>query len=245
VLNSDNIGKLKKSVYISLITSLLVIFFSSRALAQYTEFGGGLGMLSYTGDLNPKLRLKGWRPGLNAFYRMNVNNVVSVRLGLTAGKIRGDDQQAVDILGTNRDYSFDITLIEGSSVFEYYFLDYKHPHTNVYFSPYFFAGFGIFRTFGYDEARADFSKLQPVIPFGVGIKQLVGKRYAVGLEFGLRKTFFDYLDSTSDGDITLKNYQYGNPESKDWYYFAGFSITYILYEIPCPFRYVPNRYEYN
>ncbi len=222
-----------------------MIFFGSEVSAQYTEYGGGLGVLTYTGDLNPRLRLKGATLGVHGFYRMNINNVVSLRLGLTGGKIKGDDQKAVDILGVNRDYSFDITLIEGSSVFEYYFLDYKHPHTNVYWSPYFFAGFGIFKTFGFDESRGDYGKMQPVIPFGVGIKQLVGKRFAVAAEFGLRKTFFDYLDSVSDGDVTLKNYQYGNPESKDWYYFLGFSVTYILYEIPCPFRYVPNRYEYN
>lgn len=228
-----------------MITSLLVIFFNSNLLAQYTEYGGGAGVLTYTGDLSPKLRLKDVTPGFFGFYRMNMNNVVSVKLGLTAGKIRADDQKPIDILGVNRDYSFDITLLEGSATFEYYFLDYKHPKSNIHWSPYFFAGFGIFRMFGADETRGDFGKLQPTVPFGVGVKQLVGKRYAVGAEFGLRKTFFDYLDGVSDGDVTLKNYQYGNPASNDWYYFLGFSLTYILYEIPCPFRYVPNRYEYN
>jgi len=222
-----------------------VIFFTSDVFAQYKEYGGGIGVFNYTGDLNPKLRLGQSSPGISGFYRKNFNNVVSLRLGLTAGKIKGSDDSPVDIFGATRDYSFDITIIEGSSVFEYYFLDYRHPHTNVYFSPYFFAGVGIFRFFGYDDTRGNFGRLQPIIPFGVGIKQLIGKRYAAAVEFGLRKTFFDYLDSVSDADVTIKNYQYGNPNSNDWYYFTGISVTYILYEIPCRYRYVPNRYEYN
>jgi hypothetical protein len=194
VLSLDNIlAPLKKHLILYTITSLLVIFFTSNVFAQYKEYGGGIGVFNYTGDLSPKFRLGQSTPGISGFY----------------------------------------------------FLDYKHPHTNVYFSPYFFAGFGIFRFFGYDDTRGDFGRLQPIIPFGVGIKQLIGKRYAAAIEFGLRKTFFDYLDSVSDADVTVKNYQYGNPNSNDWYYFTGISVTYILYEIPCRYRYVPNRYEYN
>ncbi len=243
--SSDKIFKGLKKHQLTLITTLVVIFFTSDAYAQYTEFGGGLGAFTYTGDLSPRLNARHVTPGGFGFYRMNLNNVVSLKLGLTAGKIKGSDRNPLDVLGENRNYSFDITLIEGAATMEYFFLDYKHPKSQVHWSPYFFAGFGIFRFFGADESRGEFGKLQPVVPFGVGIKQLVGKRYAVSGEFGLRKTFFDYLDSVSDADVTFKNYQYGNPSSKDWYYFLGFSLTYILYEIPCPFRYVPNRYEYN
>lgn len=225
----------------------LAFFSATISKAQYTEFGGGLGALTYTGDLSPRLTHRNPGPGGFAFYRMNLNNVVSIRLGVTAGKLRGSDEHPLDVLGENRGFSFDITALEGAATFEYYFLDYKHPHSPISWSPYFFAGFGIFRMFGAEAINpdADFNKLQPVVPFGMGIKQLVGKRYAFAGEFGLRKTFFDYLDGVADGDVTLKNYQYGNPSSKDWYYFLGVSVTYILYEIPCPFRYVPNRYQYN
>lgn len=245
MLSLDKIFKVLKNYPLILVASVAITFFTSESQAQYTEFGGGLGLLTYTGDLSPRLNVRHIAPGGFGFYRMNVNNVTSLKLGLAAGKLQGSDERPIDVLAENRGYSFDITLIEGSAVMEYYFLDYKHPQSRIRWSPYFFAGFGIFRFFGADESRGDFSKLQPVVPFGVGVKQLVGKRYAVSGEFGLRKTFFDYLDSVSDADPAFKNYQYGNPSSKDWYYFLGLSFTYILYEIPCPFRYVPNRYEYN
>jgi hypothetical protein len=49
----------------------------------------------------------------------------------------------------------------------------------------------------------------------------------------------------SDSDIFDKNYQYGNPKDNDWYHFAGISLSYILYNIPCIYKYIPNQSIYN
>ena len=65
-----------------------------------------------------------------------------------------------------------------------------------------------------------------------------------------KKTFYDKIDITS-GPIpsstqgTLnKNYQYGNYNDKDFYYFTGFSISYIFYKIPCPKNSAPKNSIY-
>jgi hypothetical protein len=80
---------------------------------------------------------------------------------------------------------------------------------------------------------------------GGGAKFLLGKRFSLSVESGARKTFFDYLDGVSDGDIFIKDYQFGNPNDNDWYFYTGVSLTYIIYKIPCPFPYVPNKSIFN
>lgn len=87
-----------------------------------------------------------------------------------------------------------------------------------YVSPYVFAGIGV----AYFNPRAQYTDgnwydLKPlrtegqgiiagmeeyrnitlVIPYGIGVKYAVDKQWNVGLEFGLRKTFTDYMDDVS------------------------------------------------
>jgi hypothetical protein len=101
-----------------------------------------------------------------------------------------------------------------------------------------------------------YSLSQIVIPFGIGWKQSLGRYINLGLEITANKTFTDYLDdcsttyvATADlikshgqisanlsnrtGEVgerieyTDKNIR-GNPDNKDWYYFAGLTITYSI-----------------
>ncbi len=42
-----------------------------------------------------------------------------------------------------------------------------------------------------------YSLFQVAIPVGIGLKYRINKNYSIGLEYGLRKTFTDYLDDVS------------------------------------------------
>jgi hypothetical protein len=93
------------------------------------------------------------------------------------------------------------------------------------------------------------------IPFGVGYKIMLNDYWTAGIEFGLRKTFTDYLDDIStkywDDNIVggaggfmsramkdrseeagfqrfEEDVMRGNPQTKDWYMFGGVSITYRI-----------------
>jgi hypothetical protein len=195
-------------------------------------------VMNYNGDLNRGYQTENIGLGVTIFHRMNFSEIVSIKYAGTFGKISGTDQQAFDALGLARNRSFSRSLVEASLVFEYNFLDFKNEKSQVRWSPYLFGGLGFTRLFG--DRNGDYSMVQTVLPFGIGYKQLLGKQFAIGLELGLRRTFFDELDYVSAGDYEIKDFQYGNPENKDWYSFAGFTVSYILYRIPCPFRYVPN-----
>jgi hypothetical protein len=213
---------------------LLPLFFSTASLAQKSEVGFGVGTFNYTGDLARTYNFAFSKPAATIFYRSNLSRIISFRVGITAGKIGASDSRPMDALAANRKQYFNISLLEISSVMEYHFLNWRDEKTLVRFSPYLFAGFGIFALSGAKEKTAEYSNVQATIPFGVGLKYVVNPKWYVGLEFGMRKTFFDYLDNLSGKDDTIKDYQFGNPSDNDHYYYLGLSITRTFYTIPCP-----------
>lgn len=203
------------------------------------EFGGGVGVMNYSGDIVRGFNLNTSAPAGTGFYRMNFSEIFSVKLALTVGSVKGSETP-IDAFATQRAHSFNSQIIELSSVFEYHFLNFKTENAQVNYSPYIFGGIG-FINFQDIPANEDVGKLQPVIPIGIGFKYLFGKKYTLGFEAGARKTFFDYLDGISDGDQTIKDYQYGNPKDDDWYFFTGLTFSVTMFNIPCPFPYRPNQ----
>jgi hypothetical protein len=103
--------------------------------------------------------------------------------------------------------------------------------------------------------RKKYSLIQFAIPMGGGLKIAVNESFSIILEYGARKTFTDYLDDVSTtypGDIALpdeshqiisdpdtstptrpdvvyeKGDQRGDPNKKDWYSFAGITLSFKL-----------------
>ncbi|MFP4089253.1 MAG: DUF6089 family protein [Cyclobacteriaceae bacterium] len=216
---------------------LLGIFVANIGLAQQHEVGFGLGAMNYTGDLARSLQIANFRPGVNVLYRYNYNEAISFRGSLTGGLLYGDDEPPFDVLAANRDQSFSLGMLELSAVLEYHFLNFRENINLLRWSPYFFLGTG-FTFFGnHEENTEDYSNLQPVLPFGLGFKYIVNPRWHVGVEGGVRKTFFDYIDNVSGADLNMKNYAYGNQHDNDWYYYLGFTLNYTFYTIPCPYHF--------
>lgn len=207
-------------------------------MAQFMEFGGGIGSMNYSGDLVRGYSLSTSSIAGTGFYRMNFSEIFTIRLGLTLGTIRGSETP-IDAFATQRNQSFSSGVQELSAVFEYHFLDFKTAASPVNYSPYIMGGVGVIN---YDAPTdQNVGKYQFVLPLGVGFKYLFNKKYTIGIEAGARKTFFDYLDGVSDGDQAVKDYQYGNPKDDDWYFFSGITFSVILFNIPCPFPYTPNK----
>ena len=101
---------------------------------------------------------------------------------------------------------------------------------------------------------------QIALPFGGGIKFSLSDNVRLGLEVGLRKLFTDYLDDVSgtyadpndllaargpravelsyrggevrggDPNYPSKGMQRGSPKSKDYYYFTGIQVQFLLPE---------------
>ncbi len=189
------------------------------------------------------------------------------------GNIMGDDSQSEDADQRERNLNFKSRINEFYVVSEFNFLDYRISNDKYRFTMFLFAGVDAFhfkpqanvggahwvalaplRTEGQSKS---YRLWQVGIPFGLGIKFNVSKNLGLGLEWGPRKTFTDYLDDVSGtypdftkvtpssdlgvllsnrsrggGDLT--NTQRGNPRTKDWYFFTGLTINIKINPKPAP-----------
>jgi hypothetical protein len=99
---------------------------------------------------------------------------------------------------------------------------------------------------GDTEFPSVYNTTQLVIPFGFGFKFSLNRTFSLGVEWGMRLTFTDYLDDVSgfyvDPSILVGTYaimmadrslngpqipgtQRGNSNNRDWYSFAGITLT--------------------
>jgi hypothetical protein len=208
---------------------------SPAQLIQRSEIGFGLGTFNYTGDLVRSYDFSYSQPAATIFYRANISKVISFRASFTAGKLSANDAtNPIDPFAVQRNASFDIFLSEVAGVYEYHFLNWRDDIRRLRFTPYLFAGLALFNMSGMTDKASQYSTIQLAVPFGGGMKYVVNPKYYVAFEFGIRKTFFDYLDNISDADKAYKNYQYGNGNDYDNYFFLGLTLTRTFYDIPCP-----------
>jgi len=230
-----NILQLALVVLASMFLSAETSAQQRATLSQKSEVGGGIGTLNYAGDLvrfyNPAFS----SPAFTGFYRYNISSVVSFRAGLTGGKLRASDKShPIDAFATQRGYSFNITVVEASTVFEYHFLDWRDSKRKLRFTPYLMTGLVMFGISGVATKNGEYSNVQLGIPIGGGVKYVLNPKWYMAFEIASRRLTFDYLDNISDNDPTLKNYQYGNRYDNDSYFFMGLTITRTFYDIPCP-----------
>lgn len=219
---------------------------TSAQLRQRLEIGGGLGTFNYTGDLVRTYDFRFSKPAATLFYRINFSQVVSLRTSVTFGSVAGSDNiQPLDPAAAQRKASFKTSLAEFSPVFEYHFVDWRDAKRRTRYTPYLFLGTGLFII----SVKTDFantingpspfnsppafSRVQLSIPFGGGFKYVLNPNWYMAVEFGMRETFFDYLDGVSSGNFKYKTYRYGNPEDLDNYFFLGLTLTRTFYDIPC------------
>lgn len=212
-----------------------LILIAGSVSAQKSEVGFGIGTFNYTGDLSRTYNILNSKPAATVFYRSNVSQVVSLRAALTGGGLGASDERPIDAFAEERNASFGLFLMEASTVMEYHFMNWRDDKRIMRFTPYLFGGLAIFGVSGTQNKTSEYSNVQGALPFGLGMKYILNPKWYIALEFGARKTFFDYLDNVSTGNNRLvKNFQYGNPHDNDAYYFVGLSITRAFYEIPCP-----------
>ncbi|NQW26668.1 MAG: hypothetical protein HQ474_02045 [Flammeovirgaceae bacterium] len=221
--------------------SLLFIYLTHCAPAQFLEFGLGTGVFNYSGDMARGYHFETMNSGFNIFNRLNFSSHVSLKTTLGFGGLQGSDNTPIDALAQKRAAEFHYDIMDLSSVLEYDFLNYKEKRAVVRWTPYAFLGIGILKVFKSASSATDYSTVQPTIPFGIGFKHLIRRRWMAGFEVGARRTFSDNLDGVSEGVLTQKDFLYGNPLDKDWYSFAGLSLSFMIYNIPCPFPYTPNN----
>jgi hypothetical protein len=216
----------------------LTLIIPGISIAQKHEFGLGLGGFNYTGELNPRYNFLNYKPAGTLFYRYNVPGfVTAIRLGVTIGQLSGTEAKSKELVAQMRGGSFKSTITEVSLMGEYNFINYRDKKQLIKFSPYLTGGVAIFGS-GPDtktnSLAEDFDSqgITFAIPFGVGMKFILNRNWNLGTEFVARKTFTDYLDGISKGQMGNKTT--GNHLDDDWYYYTGITLSYTIYGINCP-----------
>ena len=246
---------------------IFLLFFASSSFSQpkTLEIGLAGGGTYYIGDLNPAIPFNQSQFAYGALARLNLNYRWSVKFSYTRGKIKGNDLKTEAIQG--RELNFKTKVNDYSLVAEFNFWEYFTGSKRNYMSPFLFAGVtyftfktadlnGVFlqpqgtegQNIGFDD-RSPYKQFGVAIPFGIGFKYSIGQRIGLALEWGMRKTFTDYLDDVStsyyfdatsvnspdeaqllsDPTMTHDAYmQRGNEKTNDWYSFAGLTVTYKI-----------------
>jgi hypothetical protein len=237
-----------------------------------SEFGFMLGGSYYLGDLNQFNQFYGTQPAGGLIYRYNVHSRLSIRGNFMYGKVQASDADAKEALNVNRNLSFESNIFELAGGVEFTYLPFFLGSERYKGTAYLLAEIGLFRMNPKTEINGDMVELQPLgtegqgsdlssknnysltqlcIPLGVGVKFALGKKAALSLEYGIRKTFTDYLDDVGSGsyvdpsllsvangplaaDLSNRSLdgdrfgKRGNASTKDWYTFFGGSLTFRL-----------------
>jgi hypothetical protein len=226
------------------------------------------------------------RPMLQLGIRYRILEALSTKVMFTYGWLRGDDQLTMEQYRSNRNLHFRSPIFEFSGQLEYSIIKEKQGHrynlrrvrgikgfkTNTYF----FVGVGglyfnprakldgkwySLQPLGTEgqglvPTRKPYSRFTVCIPYGIGFKYGMNRRWNIGLELGVRKTFSDYLDDVSTtyydntlirnakGDVaayladpsdgthpnwTAAYQQRGDAKDKDSYMLLSINLTYKLH----------------
>lgn len=243
----------------------------------------GSGTANYFGEMVNPNQLGKTRYNLVLGTEYYFTRYISGRGEITYFRLAGDDALANDDR-VERNLSFFSGNLELSATGAVYLLPkgqrfYQRPKLNLFA----FAGIGFL--YMNPKARRQngevvalqpletegvrYSRFQPVIPYGLGIKYMVDPFFNIVVEGGYRKTFTDYLDDVSserypdpaslksdlsremsdrrrerdpDYPIAPGIGKRGNPERKDSYFLLNVKVQYYLpYQMASNQRKLYNR----
>lgn len=247
--------------------------------AQVGEIGVTAGAMYYIGDLNPYRHYpKDTKIAYGVLYRYNFSDRYALRLQALNGTLQSYDSHSSDSLQQLRNLHFRARLLEFSGLFEVNFRKYRSKDKDSKkWTPFIFGGLAYFRANPQAQLDDTWYDLAPLgtegqgtsarpdedayavdhmcIPFGAGFKVNLG-RLDFQLEWGLRRTYTDYIDDVSttyvdrdqlafengplaaalaDPSVLAQLEQYpneararGDQNTRDWYQYTGLAVTYII-----------------
>ena len=257
----------------NLLCGFIFFLFAIGSNAQdfyRSEVGVFLGGSYYLGDLNPSKHFLGTKFAGGIVYRYNISPRWALKVSALLGGLEASD--AVSKANIERNLSFKTYIFDFSPQIEFNFLQYITGDKHYFISPYIFVGVSVFnfepkasidgkwyslQSLGTEGQRTTivgsdkpYSLTTVGIPFGLGLKASPHKAISLGLEWGIRKTFTDYIDDVSGSypdieTIAAENgpvaaalsdrsltdpgkhagLARGNSKTKDWYVYTGLTIS--------------------
>jgi hypothetical protein len=226
----------------------------------------------YIGDLNQYGHFKKTNPSLGLLYRFNIHSRLAFRANLTYGSVQADDKDSRFSQLRNRNLNFKSDIWELGSGVEFNYWPFQIGHSKHKATAYFLAELALFyfnpttqyegnkvnlQSFGTEGQGSNlgssnkYSKIALSVPIGLGFRYSLGKVMSISVEYGIRKTFTDYLDDVGKGsyldptqlaiergtiaaDLNNRSLNQmpfgkrGDANTKDWYAFFGVGLTVRL-----------------
>ncbi|MFN0214442.1 MAG: DUF6089 family protein [Saprospiraceae bacterium] len=238
-----------------LILTSLVFPLSAAAQANNAwEFGAGIGLSAYDGELQnlgKNARTLAINPSFSAHLRRHINNNFAARIGLLYAGLSGSDRNFKEPLWRQtRNFSFSGSIIELAIRTEFFpFGFYKGGKSTNNISPRRGTPFvsvgiggGYFRpkndwneangNGGTSSTLVQFDKTNAknasvIIPIGIGARFRLGNKLSLGIEGALHLTPSDYLDGVSVA---------GNPDRNDRFVSTQVTASYAFGKTSKPVR---------
>ena len=171
----------------------------------------GTGVSSYFGDLKEEPRSIDPKPTINVGLQYFFSSRIAVRAEITWFQLTASDADSEDQSRINRNLSFSANNFELSATGAInLFPNGVRFYQRSIFNTYLFAGVGLL----YSNPKAEldgkkyalqplktegisYSRFQPVIPYGFGVRLMLSPFINVAIEGSYRITFTDYLDDVS------------------------------------------------
>ena len=193
-------------------------------------FGVSFGGAYYQGEINWDKPFYQTHLSYGAHLRYILNNRYSLKGGFSLGWLSASDKDSKNSFQQIRRASFVTPFAEISGQIEFNFRKYVYGDKKYYYTPYLYLGSGLLIA-SWSHPPYDF-----IIPFGLGYKISLSKKFEIGFEFGYRKVFSDGVDNiTGVKDVperpnTFYLYrQYGFYNNKDWYSLFGIHLLMRIY----------------
>lgn len=253
----------------------LFVFTQRQNTLSKSEIGLFGGATYYIGDLNTLEHFKNSHIAFGIIAKYNLNPRFTLRGLCVQGTVSASDASSPSKyqgVYTNRNLSFSSSITEIGGGIEFNYFPFQLGNKTYRGSGYLFAEIAYFqmnpsttyqgetielRSLGTEgqgttlNSHGYYSKNQLAIPFGIGFKYPFGRIFCIGMEYGVRKTFTDYLDDVSSDrfvnkselaevasplTVALSNRNLdgssygprGNSQTKDWYFTYGFTFTIRL-----------------
>lgn len=264
---------------------LLIFVTSQVNAQRVSEVGPFAGVSYYLGDMNLNKHFYMSKPAGGIVHRYVLNSHFAIKNSFLYGTVYGDDSKSNNPTQIKRNLHFKSSILDIATELEFNFLPFDGPEgeksragsERYYYTPYVFIGISLFSFNPKANFNGTWYDLQPLgtegqgtiaylkrekyalsqlsIPIGAGIKYEITDKINLAFEWGVRKTFTDYIDDVSttyvnpvalrsergavagqlsDTSLNLESTydnvgrQRGNSKNKDYYAFAGAMLTFKL-----------------
>ncbi len=209
----------------------------TKSNAQINEIGVFLGGSNYIGDVGKTNYVNPNELAYGFIYKWNKSPRHAWRFSYIQSKITANDLDSKVPGRYLRGYNFENNIKEVSAGLEFNFFDFNLHEFGTKITPYIFTGLCYTN---YDElyvlngiTKKDINHGTFAIPMTVGVKSNITKEWILGFEIGARYSMTDNLDGSLPKNPNLESLKFGNINSKDWYVFTGFTLTYTFGQKPC------------